>query len=545
MRIKNFVFRKNANIGAADAVEDRKFLEQSFIDNGSIDVLTDMSNPQCIVLGRTGSGKTALLERINDVEERVIKISPEGLALNYISSNNVLRFFREVGVNLDLFYRLLWRHVFAVELIRERYQIINEQQNNNFWMTIRQVFILNPKKRHALEYLRQYGESFWKDSEFRVQEITKTLENDLTRALDVSASPLILDVGTGFSLNVGTAKKLTEEQKGEIIHRGEEVVNKVQMQTLSTIIEMLETDLLDDKKKKYYITIDRLDENWIHDEFRYGLIKALIETARDFNRKVGNVKIIMAVREDLLDRVFRYTRKSGDQEEKFRSTYMSLSWTRPELQELLDRRVTQLIKEQYTTQPVKLADLFPKQIQKTDSLTYFFDRTLMRPRDAILFFNECIKAAEGQAKFTPTLIQQAEDSYSTNRLRALADEWSADYTNLFELTMFLKRYTIQFRPSDLHNNIEERALKFLTSELPEDEIHHLVMSWFNSGDTEGLIQEVLRILFRVGVVGIKPEQRAAFLWAHLGQKLNLAELSEHTQVKIHPAFWRVLNIYPA
>lgn len=544
MKSQKFVFRKHANIGAADAIEDRKFLERSFVDNGSLDVLLDTSNPQCIVLGRTGLGKTALIERIREVEERVIRINPEGLALTYISTNNVLRFFLEAGVNLDLFYRLLWRHVFAVEIIRQHYHIVGEQESNTFWSKIRQIFDRDNSKREAIEYLKQWGESFWLESEHRVQEITQTLEKSLSASVDAKMAPI---PGLGeIAFNIGGIGKLTEEQKGEIVRRGQEIVNKVQMKTLSKIMELLETDLLDDKKQRYYITIDRLDENWIHDEFRYGLIKALIDTVRDFNHNIRNVKIIVAIREDLLDRVFRYTRNvgSGYQEEKYRSMYMNLSWKLSELEDLLDRRVNQLIREQYTTQTVALKDLFTEKISKLDPLAYFFDRTMLRPRDAILFFNECIKAAEGQTKITQAAVFQAEAIYSENRLRALADEWGADYPNLFELALFLKKYHSQFRLSQFIENIEECALKFLTSEKNQDQIYHMITAKFDANDMPEMGQEVIRILFRVGLVGVKTETYTGMQWSYLGQKLIASELKDDTVIKVHPAFWRVLGIQP-
>src|SRR5688500_16129913 len=98
---RNFIFKKHANIGAADAVDDKKFLSASFIDNGELEILSDCDQPQCIILGRTGSGKTALIQRLASKEEKVIKLAPEGLALTYISNSDVLGFFRTAGVNMD------------------------------------------------------------------------------------------------------------------------------------------------------------------------------------------------------------------------------------------------------------------------------------------------------------------------------------------------------------------------------------------------------------------------------------------------------------
>jgi len=547
MSKKKFVFRKYDNIGAADAIHDGKFLEDSFVDNGTLEVLRNQDSHLCIVLGRTGSGKTALLEKLGSLEERVIKISPEGLALTYISTKAVLRFYLEAGVNLESFYHLLWTHVFAVELIKNRYDITSEQDSNNFFSRIKHHFDRDKPKRDAIEYLRNHGESFWKDSEQQVEEITRTLEKNLLTNLEIKL-PVIF--GLNIMFNPGGSQKLTEEQKIEVLRHGQDVVNTVQIKKLSNIIEVLETDLLDDKQKKYYITIDRLDENWIHDEFRYGLIKALIDTVSTFNRKIKNVKIIIAIREDLLERVFRYTRSpSGYQEEKYRSLYMNLRWNEAELEELLDRRVNQLIKEQYTNQSVKLAEIFPDNINSVNKyppLKYFFQRTLLRPRDAILFFNECLVAAEGKVKFTQATILQAELVYSEHRLRALADEWAGDYINFFELALFLKKYPSQFRFTYLRDNIEDDVLKFLTSrDVIQDRIYHLLMEKVDSPDLDSLVEEVLRILFRVGLVGIKPETSSNFLWSYLGQKLPTTNLdSGTTVVRIHPAFWRVLAIVP-
>jgi hypothetical protein len=96
----------------------------------------------------------------------------------------------------------------------------------------------------------------------------------------------------------------------------------------------LDDVLLTDPQKKYYLTIDKLDDEWVEDQLRFRLIRALIETSLDFAR-VKNVKIIVALRNDLLDRVFRFTRDAGFQEEKFRTSMLQVSWTKEKLTEIL------------------------------------------------------------------------------------------------------------------------------------------------------------------------------------------------------------------
>jgi hypothetical protein len=86
-RPRKFVFRKHANIGAADAREDRNFLAECFIETEDLSVLRDVDRPECIVMGRTGCGKTALLQELGRREDRVTALEPDNLALTYVSNN--------------------------------------------------------------------------------------------------------------------------------------------------------------------------------------------------------------------------------------------------------------------------------------------------------------------------------------------------------------------------------------------------------------------------------------------------------------------------
>ena len=162
------------------------------------------------------------------------------------------------------------------------------------------------------------------------------------------------------------------------MERAKYVVNQVQIQELSYVLELLDS-ILEDPKKKYYIGIDRLDENWVDEKLRYLLIRALIETVRDF-RKVRHAKIIVALRYDLIDRVIRLSRGPGFQEEKYEALYLDLRWTGEQLTQLLDRRIDRLVKQSYTTQQVTHKDLLPRMIDKQPALQYMLDRTLMRPQ---------------------------------------------------------------------------------------------------------------------------------------------------------------------
>jgi len=181
---KDFKFKKHDNIGAADA-EDDQYLMDCFIDTGDLETLLDCRDPHSIIVGRTGSGKTALLKMLENKAERVILIPPESLSLSYISNSTILKFVENLGVNLDIFYRLLWRHVFTVELTKKHFNIQSEEDKKRFWKKIWLRFT-DQKNRKALEYLEEWGKTFWEETEYRIQEVTTTLEKKLKGQIEAA-----------------------------------------------------------------------------------------------------------------------------------------------------------------------------------------------------------------------------------------------------------------------------------------------------------------------------------------------------------------------
>src|SRR5208282_6935495 len=154
---------------------------------------------------------------------------------------------------------------------------------------------------------------------------------------------------------------------------------------------------------------------------------------------------IIAVRLDLLETVFRRTRDAGFQEEKYASLYLSLEWGRAKLTELLELRINHLIRSRFTSQPVSYRDVLPHEIDHQPPLDYMLERTMMRPRDLILFFNFCIQRAADRPVITAQIMHDAEGEYSRARLRSLADEWVGDYPNLADFSMLFREQKEQFK----------------------------------------------------------------------------------------------------
>ena len=536
---KKFIFKQNQIIGAAAAESDEHFLSQCFVDNGSIDIIRHCNDPRHILIGRTGSGKSAIIRRLVDYEDHVINIRPESLSLSYIANSNILNFFTEAGVKMDIFYRLLWRHVFCVELLKERFQINTEEKKKNFLDIIWSITSKNKSNENALEYLKKWGESFWQETEYRIKEVTTILEKELKASVDGNIP--------GIANLSGTAgRKLTEEQKEDVIHRAQEVVNKVQIRELSTVMDMMNDILLSNQQQKFFITIDKLDEDWIEDNLRFRLIRALIETSVDFFDRVKCVKIIIAIRSDLLDRIYRYTRDPGFQEEKYRTSSLDLSWTKKDLIEVLNTRIQLLVKEQYTNYQVTYKDLIVEKIGKQEAIDYILERTLMRPRDIINFFNTAIRLSDGKPTINKKAILEAEGIYSRERLRALYDEWFGLYPNLDNFTTLLQGRGQPFRLIDISNEeLTENYLRLLISPQAHQGIDNDFAKMLFEGqiDIDTYRRNIVQILYKVGLIGLRTGSNLPISWSHIsGAGVSLSEISNDTRIYIHPIFNRVFAI---
>lgn len=536
-----FTFRKHASIGAAAAEEDAKFLSECFVDTGDLEVLLDCSDRRRIVLGRTGAGKSALLTKLI-AETEAIVINPETLSFNYITNSTILQFFLQAGVKLDLFFKLLWRHVFTVELLRNRYDLKTKADTSTFLEWIKSKLVRDPHKERAIKYLLKWGDQFWEETEYRIKEITRRIEDDLKAS--ISSKIPVAEFGAGI------ASKLTDEQRAEVVQRGKTVIDSIQMRELTDVLTFLKEDVFSEAGKNYYICIDRLDENWVDDSFRYLLIRSLIETIRDF-LQVQNIKIVAAIRTDLIERVFRYTRDAGFQEEKYRSLYLSLHWTDEQLRRLLDKRVNFLVRQTYTKRPVGYADVLPPKIDKgCDTAEYLISRTLMRPRDLIEFFNNVIAHATGKATVTRDMVFQGEGLYSKNRMRSLQDEWISDFPTLLDAAALLKQKSNTFRLSTIpQEQVEDLCLDISLADpgrIRTDLIS--VGSWAvveRMMPWTAFLCSLMHIFYITGMIGLKTESFEAFQWAQEGPSTIVADtIGLESSAMIHPMFYRVLGVKP-
>lgn len=536
---ESFVFRKHDSIGSAAAEDDAKFLEECFIDTGDLDQLIDCKNPRRIIVGRTGAGKSALIYMLRERSSHVIELSPHSLSLNFIANNNVIAFFETAGVNLSIFYGLLWKHILVVELLKKKFNIVNEDAHKDYMRNIRSILYKKDRiKEQAVDYLEKWGDKFWLTTEERIHELTERIERNLSGSIGGEFA--------GIKLNAEGAKNLTTEQKKEVIERGQRAVSEVQIRELENMIAVLSDNIFNDSKDHYYVTIDMLDEEWTDDQIRFKLIRSLIDTIRHF-RKIVNVKVIAVLRKDLLNKILNQDPAPGFQEEKYESLYLNISWTKKDLLQLIERRINYLIKRKYTKADVPFDSIFPSTIDKESTIAYLCDRTFLRPRDIIMFINECLQMCEGRTSISGAIIKQAEDGYSRKRLQSLATEWRIIYPNLIHVARL-------FYGMKCHIEVSEITREFIDEYYPEiisgikdtniDPITRALDSLYTPNANFNSVRGyVLGELYITGLIGIKTGPSSSTSWAYqMAVTPSLGEIRPSSIIQIHPMFYHALGI---
>jgi hypothetical protein len=540
----SFRFRQADSIGAA-AAEDDEFLKDCFIDTGVLTQLVDYSNRRLIVIGRTGAGKSALLTILESVNPHghVIRISAEHLALTYIANSTVLSFFNNLGVNLDPFYKLLWRHLLTVEILSRHFP--PDTNSGKSLLDRLKMSFLGPSKtdrdlQQAIDYLADWGgKDFWQDTEYRAKEITRVVESKLNAQAKATLGAKAAMIGS----SIGVSDTVSDTEKAELVSRGQDIISSAQVQDLHRVLKLLDA-VLSSKQNGYHLVIDHLDENWVEDRLRYRLIMALLQTAREFN-DVRYAKIVVALRRDLIDRVFKLARDSGFQEEKYQSLYLPLVWTKDEILEILDTRINFLVSRRYNPQtPLTHRDLLPKEFRKAPIGDYIYS-VARRPRDVIAFFNTCIGAAQDLAKLGPKELRLAEGEYSRTRLRALEDEWSVDQPALNILTRILHQRSPSFKVKTIADtDLTELCLSVATDYPSGTGLAQNAMQVIEQTITVAQFKYMLiRTFYQIGLVGLKVAPHETESWAdELGRSVSFAEINDETSVVTHPAYRRALGI---
>nr|WP_279488012.1 hypothetical protein [Aeromonas veronii] len=216
------------------------------------------------------------------------------------------------------------------------------------------------------------------------------------------------------------------------------------------------------------------------------------------------------MRKDLLDLVFDMTRSPGFQEEKYESYILQIHWDKGELRELIERRINEVFRKQYTKEQISFDDIFPtaKKGKDQTSADFILERTLYRPRDVLQFINECFKSAYGRDCVSWRAIYAAEAQYSEKRLKSLKEEWGEIYPSFDDTVEILRGLPHTFTRSVLSGPRLDNVISDLCAQNNNDPCVISSKEYLETtGETKltEVLNRMLICLYHVGAIGIKNE----------------------------------------
>lgn len=532
-----FQYKASDRIGYADARNDASFLDHCYLEKGHVHRALDTTNPGTILIGRTGSGKTAGLMFIRQTTNNCVEISPADLSLEFIAGSDILSFLHNLDVDLDLLFQLLWRHILCVELIKLHYERTERSQKRTAWDRIKSAVSSDRAKKTALEYLEEWGSSFWEETQERIREVVQGFERKLETAVKAKLPKIEITGDAAYDLHA--------EEKAEVVRIAQDVVSKVQIRKLNDLMTVMEEDIFKNRQARYYVVIDGLDEQWVADSLRYRLIRALIEAVKSF-RDMRMVKVIIALRLDLIEYVYDMTRSKGFQREKYEDLHIRIEWNREELFQLVNLRISELQKQKGDTRAKGFQTIFPERYRgKQDTFDYLLARTQMRPRDLIEFINIIIRVAAGKTSISVADISAAEEEHSRSRLRALFEEWELEHPHLESFAQVLRDLPTRFPLGDLSDDRLHAVVgKLLEADDSEDPMCKLATRFLEDDiDLAFLRREVVYVLFKTGLVGIRPAssyERVRFSY-HGGESFKKEDITAQDEVVVSPMLWQAFK----
>jgi hypothetical protein len=525
------VLKQGMTIGSPAAETDGEFLFDCFVDSATVENCLNVEASGMIVAGRTGAGKTAILMRVEREVDNAITIDPIDMSMSYVSNSDELNFLHAIGADLDLLFQVLWRHVLCIEFIRKRWSVEDEAKSKVIFTRLYEKFFGRERDRKAIEYLRAWEGKFWITMDQNIKEMTEKVESKISAEMGTEVHK--------FKTRGQYDKQLGVEKKSELIARAKKIINSEQLAELTRVIDILAEQAEDDRMNKYYILIDKLDEKWVDDGIRFRLIRSLIESLKVF-RRITNLKILAALRSDVLERVVQESNDLSFQREKFESYFVRLNWNRQQLRTLVDKRLEHSFKRQYSGDQIGFSDLFTSKVGRQDPFDYLVDRTLMRPRDIIAFVNLCLANAEGHYQVTASMILRAEGEYSRTRREAMESEWRSAFPTVkkvLNLVGLLAKETIEF--AELRDSDKTLDLAFAIGAEPRiafDPLHAPAEAAAGNGVPERteFVKEIICFLYRIGAVGVKLQPGEKYMYAHHNQPLlDKVQIGDDCRIRVH------------
>ncbi|WP_163371780.1 P-loop ATPase, Sll1717 family [Endozoicomonas acroporae] len=434
------------------------------------------------VVGRKGTGKTAITEYLNTIDEN--QYYSQKLTFKNFPFNKLYE-LKDKGFTAPNQHITLWKYVIYSTVCR----LMRDNPNVDYESRQKLHKLFNDDVEHALS-------------------------NAVERWTGVKFDLKVLGTGVGF----GNNKEIIEDE-GDWTRR----------------VEILEKFLNGQiGSDKYVIMFDELDEDYkdIIEPEKYKqyteLLTSLFKAVQDIRARFSKHQFfpVIFIRDDIYD-VLQDPDKT-----KWIDFKVDLEWDESSIKNLLAFRLSRAINK--NSDPQQFNEVWNKafdrgevkyghrQQKRMTPFKYITRSSLLRPRDYIRYMQVCSENSleKGHSKIKPYVINESDTSFSNYLRSELEDEIHGvipDIHRILDLFTVLRKQTIRI-----------------------DEFKEA----FDNAVDEGLIktkdyQFVLQMLFHFSIIGNQPKQSShqVFRYKNKEARLNMKE-----NIIIHRGLFRALQI---
>ena len=446
-----------------------------------------------LVVGRKGSGKTALFIQLRDrmrthARNVVVDLKPEGYQLIRVKED-ILQYLSE-GARQHLI-TAFWEYLIYLEI----------------------AYKLLEKDRATYRHSHDIHDAYIRLSDaYKAEGLAA--EGDFSERLSALVSRLATSYREKYKDH--ERLRLTTEQVTELIYTHD-------IRQIRTLIAGYLRH-----KNSVWVLFDNLDRGWSTqgvDQIDAITLRCLVDAGRKVEREMRKeghaVHCIVFVRNDVYDHLMR---NSADYGKELRAT---LDWSDPELlREVLRLRLLAGLERDLEKLdfPAVWHEVCASHYQGEESSAYLIDRSLMRPRNLLKIFNHCRGFA---TNFNHTRIEESDIEKGLTTYSAdLVEELDRELTDVFPqagdlLYHFLDTPAVMTR-KDLARVFDDAKIE------------------------EGQHDAVLDFLLYYGVLGIHTADHEYFIFS-VNYDLRMLKVraergKDSTSYVLNPAFWPTFDI---
>ncbi|WP_434746288.1 P-loop ATPase, Sll1717 family [Candidatus Pantoea rara] len=485
-------FLKRINLGATSAENEMRELERYYLETDQF--LKSLRGEAHLVVGRKGSGKSAIFIQIRDAERGknrakniVLDLKPDGYKLIKFKER-ILKFLAEGTYQHTV--TAFWEYVLLLEIC---YKILEKD-----------------KQRHIHDHQLYEGYRQLSDL-YHVDDYDS--EGDFSERM----STLMEKIYSEYQYQYGSEENvsLTSPEVTELLYKHD--VKKLKS-LLSNYL----------KNKEYlWLLFDNIDNGWPTSGLKHEdllMIRALIDATRKIERQFHNddlkVRSIVFLRNDVYELLVKETSDRG------KEASVLLDWTDTDLlRELVRLRIVSNGLDESLDFKSAWLRLFVSHHKGEETSQFLIERSLMRPRFLLNLINHCKSFAINlnHDLIESSDIEKGTTAYSSDLLRDIG----------YEL-------------SDIYNESDGILYSFVScpSELSEEDVLGKISSF---GIDQDNAKRILDLLLWYGFLGIKiNSDDPKFIYDFSYNKALMDGIKKNSShlitLVINQAFWPSLMI---